>query len=228
MLTPRVAGRADGRPGHRAPPAAPAFGARPRCPGRPMPTTRTIRCRRRGIRSPGRRRLQAGLSGPGTAGPAGAGCCRAGHSARRDHGAGWADEADPAPRAVGSGVACSRPRVVLRRADWRGIGERADARWPRHRTRPHDDLRADARHVGAQRRTATSGSPTSSSARCAAIELKNWVATLTLDLQPERQAAGERHRPRSARRACWARSTWNWPRRRTRRRSRCETATRSR
>ena len=31
------------------------------------------------------------------------------------------------------------------------------------------------------------------------IELKNWVATLTLDLQPDRQAAGERDSPRSAR-----------------------------
>ena len=50
------------------------------------------------------------------------------------------------------------------------------------------------------------------------IELKNWVATLTLDVQSSLELPSTRW-PRSVKPACSARSTWSWTRRRIRRRS---------
>ena len=55
--------------------------------------------------------------------------------------------------------------------------------------------------------------------RVRSIELKNWVATLTLDLQPDVRLP-ENSLARSVRPPCWARSTCSSTCRRIRRRSR--------
>ena len=51
-----------------------------------------------------------------------------------------------------------------------------------------------------------------------AINLKNWIATLTLGVSKTSSCRKTRS-PRSARLRCWVRSTWSCSHRRTRRRS---------
>ena len=197
------------------------------CPARRTPTTRTTRCRRRGTRSrgppPARRRASSPAirSAPSRRAGGRTGGLRLRH--RRDRRCPLKLEGLMTARQVERTRAASVALVggrsgadLLRR--WQRHRERAAARWSRHRVGPHDDLRPDAGHVGAQRQQPGPGGRRLR--RPGALDRAEELGRHA-DAGPRTDVSSCRRTrwPRSARPACWDPSTCSWTRRRTRRRS---------